>query len=1022
MRYNLLLIFLLLPTGIPGATFYQPKYEAYAAISNAFVSRWDTTLTSYGSSSSDQVSLPLEITGNYDFTVDWGDSTSDNITSYNQAEVTHTYASAGIYTITITGVLSGWSFNNDGDRLKIIEVSQWGDVAFGNSGGYFYGAENLIITATDAPDLSGTTTMYNAFRNAAKLGSSGSMDTWDVSSVTDMSYMFAYTDDFNQPVGSWNTSSVTSMEGMFLNSYAFNQSVSNWDTSRVTTMNQMFFTTHTFNQPIGSWNTSRVTDMSYFLYGNGVFNQPIGSWNTSSVTDMSYMFTSDKVFDQPIGSWDVSSVTSMRNMFEYATSFNQPLDSWDTSSVTDMSYMFRYTLFDQPVGSWNTSNVQTMERMFDNAVYFNQDIGDWNTSRVVNMRYMFANARSFNRTIGSWNTSSVTDMYGMFYLASNFDQSIENWDVSGVTTMRNMFASTDNFNQSLGSWNTSSVTDMSYMFSYASSFNQPLGNWDVSAVTDMSYMFNYANLFNQDLGSWNVSSVTNMKGMVNGYIFSTDNYNSMLNGWATLPLQSGVLLEVKNTYYSKDGAVSRQYIIDNYGWSITDAGYLGVPDAPVVTSVVPNNSSVTISWTTPTANGASITEYRVYRSIISGSAYAYIGNTTINSFTDEPLTNGVTYYYVVSAVNSYGEGDFSAEVSAFPSFYSSPPTNFTATPGDGSVSLVWSPPEDTGGFPVTEYQVYRSMDFDTGQTLIGTTTSLSFNDTGVTNGVTYYYWVFAVTDVYGAGLPTWVSVVPGVPPSEPTAVSSSTSDDTVTLSWSVPTDLGNPAVHEYRIYRSSSSGAGYVLLGNTTNLSYTDTTVDFDVTYYYVITAVNAVGESTFSEEVSATVQLSSPSAPKALVASADGNGVNLSWTSPFSDGGDPVTEFRVYRSTTSGSGYQQIGVTNELSYTDNNVSDGTTYYYVVTAVNSVGEGERSTEVSITTPERTSETTSTTTSTTSTTPSTGSTSSTSSTTSQTTVPTTSESTSTSVPLQSLLVLMSLISLGVLSRRHCRPQN
>ena len=59
--------------------------------------------------------------------------------------------------IAIRGQIDGWRFNNTGDRKKLSDISNWGSLTLGNAGGYFYGATNLTLTATDAPDLGGTT-------------------------------------------------------------------------------------------------------------------------------------------------------------------------------------------------------------------------------------------------------------------------------------------------------------------------------------------------------------------------------------------------------------------------------------------------------------------------------------------------------------------------------------------------------------------------------------------------------------------------------------------------------------------------------------------------------------------------------------------------------------------------------------------------------------------------------------------------------------------------------------------------
>ena len=107
-----------------------------------FISQWNTTQISSGSSAGNQIKLPLESDGTYNFNVSWGDGNSNVITAYNQSDVLHTYSHGGIYMITITGTLIGWRFNNSGDVQKIIQIEKWGPVKLGNDGNYFDGASN----------------------------------------------------------------------------------------------------------------------------------------------------------------------------------------------------------------------------------------------------------------------------------------------------------------------------------------------------------------------------------------------------------------------------------------------------------------------------------------------------------------------------------------------------------------------------------------------------------------------------------------------------------------------------------------------------------------------------------------------------------------------------------------------------------------------------------------------------------------------------------------------------------------
>ena len=144
--------------------------------------------------------------------------------------------------------------------------------------------------------------------------------------------------------------------GLPVSDTIFNQDISNWDVSNVTDMSWMFDGATAFNQDIGSWDVSNVTSMKGMFAGATAFNQEIGSWNVSKVTTMSAKFTVASSFNRDISNWDVSNVTDMGYMFERATAFNQDIGSWDVSNVTDMGHMFASTSFNQDIGAWDVGN------------------------------------------------------------------------------------------------------------------------------------------------------------------------------------------------------------------------------------------------------------------------------------------------------------------------------------------------------------------------------------------------------------------------------------------------------------------------------------------------------------------------------------------------------------------------------------------------------------------------------------------------------------------------------------------
>lgn len=288
---------------------------------------------STGSTANNQFKLPLISSGAIDFIVDWGDGTSDNITTYNQAEVTHTYPSIGTYDVKIVGDIKGWRFNNSGDRLKLLNVSKVDGLNISTNLG-FYGCSNMTWTATDAPIIS-TTNLSSFFRFCTLFN--GDIGSWNISGVNNIAQMFLEARTFNKPIGNWDVSNVINTSYLFYEARKFNQDISRWDVSKVTTMETMFYYSLQFNQDISSWNVSNVTNMYSMFQSASSFNQNIGSWNTSNVTTMGSMFQGASSFNQNIGSWNTSKVTNMASMFSYASSFNQNIGNWNVSNVTSFS-------------------------------------------------------------------------------------------------------------------------------------------------------------------------------------------------------------------------------------------------------------------------------------------------------------------------------------------------------------------------------------------------------------------------------------------------------------------------------------------------------------------------------------------------------------------------------------------------------------------------------------------------------------------------------------------------------------
>jgi titin len=264
------------------------------------------------------------------------------------------------------------------------------------------------------------------------------------------------------------------------------------------------------------------------------------------------------------------------------------------------------------------------------------------------------------------------------------------------------------------------------------------------------------------------------------------------------------------------------------------------PPAPTGLAASPSNASVTLSW----AASAGATSYNVKRSTASGGPYATVATgVTATSYTNTGLANGTTYYYVVSAVNANGEGANSAEASATPLAPPAAPTGLTATASGTQISLAW-----TASTNATSYNVKRATvaGGPYASVVTGLTTT-GYTDGGLASGTTYYYVVSAVGSSGEGANSAEASAMTA--PAAPTGLTAAAGDTQVRLSWNA-----SAGASSYKVFRATSpSGYSAPLVSSITTTSYTDSTAVNGTTYYYVVRAANAAGDSASSNEVSAT-------------------------------------------------------------------------------------------------------------------------------------------------------------------------
>jgi hypothetical protein len=179
-----------------------------------------------------------------------------------------------------------------------------------------------------------------------------------------------------------------------------------------------------------------------------------------------------------------------------------------------------------------------------------------------------------------------------------------------------------------------------------------------------------------------------------------------------------------------------------------------------------------------------------------------------------------------------------------------PPEKVAISYANGTVSITWVPPVDDGGEPITGYGMLRGTspgDLEEYETL---GVVMSFEDTSVNHGYTYYYQLVAVNG-QGRGDPSEkVNVlVPEIqPPSPPPGVILARVGDTVVVTWQPPVEDGGSPIIEYRVFRGTGAGPidEVIFVGDTE--TYIDENIKKGKTYHYQVIAMNAKKDSEPSE------------------------------------------------------------------------------------------------------------------------------------------------------------------------------
>jgi fibronectin type 3 domain-containing protein len=440
----------------------------------------------------------------------------------------------------------------------------------------------------------------------------------------------------------------------------------------------------------------------------------------------------------------------------------------------------------------------------------------------------------------------------------------------------------------------------------------------------------------------NASTAINAPVVQSAYTGATSQqWNAVLNtsgGISLINQNSGLALDIPGQRSDYQDNVQLIQNTPNNGlsqsWYETPQTY-GPPPAPTGLVATPGNSQVSFAWN-PSERAVS---YAITRGTSSGGENVLLAaNVTGTNYVDTTATNGVPYFYTATAwtnVNGWGASPYSNEVAATPlPPLPAAPGNLFGIPESGQVMLTWIPSAYASTYTLT-----RTPASGGASTVFAALTGTTCTDTGLTNGRSYDYTVAGV-NISGTGSSSNIATVSPTPykPGVPTGLTALSGNNAIGLTWTPATGAGAAS---YIILRGTTSGTyNTQITVSSEYTSYVDTPLTNGVAYYYAVEADNAIGISATSNQASATPAFNPPAAPAGLVASSGNQQLTLAWKASTG-----ATGYTLVRGTSSGIYPVTVaaGITG-TNYTDTGLTNGSVYYYAVSATSLGGTSGYSTQ------------------------------------------------------------------------------
>ena len=370
------------------------------------------------------------------------------------------------------------------------------------------------------------------------------------------------------------------------------------------------------------------------------------------------------------------------------------------------------------------------------------------------------------------------------------------------------------------------------------------------------------------------------------------------------------------------------FTADDLNWRMTNNGSGWSTNNPGGESVEKTlkNRELHVTYTVPTDV------------LTTGGTYAF------KIATETPFGNSSQYYWTDGTVGStqgevralthegHDSGAYSNIVTHTMIGAPGAPTNLAAVTGM-PIDSTWTAPASNGGSAITDYEMFRDG------TSIGTvgSTATAYSDSAIVGGNTYTYEVAAVNALGTGPKSNQSTATAGTAPGAPTGVVATAVPNQINLVWVTPGDDGGVAITGYKVYRSDNLVSPIVTLG-VVNAWNGDTTGTLGVSYTYNVHAVNSIGDSAAGTSNAAVFGDVPAKVVISLVQALAGLAVKIDWAEPASNGYG-ITTYLVEYTIDSGSNWNTVGTTANLTLNHSSLTEGTAYQYRVSATNALGTG-----------------------------------------------------------------------------------